>query len=219
MTAIAQIVQDAKDLFTRGPRLARTIQHLRPYICPFHLLVEVVTPGASVLDVGCGSGLFLGLLMKRIGLRTAVGFDFSSTAIALAQGMRENLSAADRAALRFECRDAGDEWPEGYFDVVSMIDVMHHVPPQAQKAVFAKAVSRVAPGGVLLYKDMADTPAMLSLANQLHDLAMARQWINYAPLEDVRDWGREAGLELEKEAACRMLWYAHEWLVFRKPTS
>lgn len=211
------ILHDAKKLFPRGPWLARTVQHLRPYICPFHLLVPVVPPDSAVLDVGCGSGLFLGLLLKRAGIRHAVGFDYSPTAIALAESLRQTLPDDYRDRLSFQCRDANAEWPEGSFDVVSMIDVMHHVPPAAQQAAFAKAVSRVAPGGVLLYKDMADAPAALAFANRMHDLVMARQWINYAPIETIKAWGREAGLVIEQDMTCRMLWYAHEWVVFRKP--
>jgi len=213
----SQMARDARALFSDGPLAARTVQHLRPFICPFHTMLTMVPDGASVLDVGCGSGLFLGLLAKRGGLRAGYGFDSSAAAIALARKMRNSLPATLQPSLRFECLDVGDAWPAGTFDVVSLIDVMHHVPSAAQQDLLATAISHVAPGGVLLYKDMAAAPLPYALANRLHDLVMARQWITYAPLANIRRWGLDAGLELEREGACRMLWFAHEWLAFRKP--
>ena len=214
-----EILKDTKALFSHGPLLARTIQSLRPYICPFHQLLAVVPKDSSVLDVGCGSGIFLGLLMKKVGLRAGLGFDFSQSAIELASFMRENLPEHLAKNIRFERRNANQSWPSGIFDVVSMIDVMHHVSPTAQRAVFMQAIDHLAPGGLFLYKDMANRPASFALANRLHDLIMAQQWINYVPISLIRSWGIEAGLEIKQESKCHMIWYAHEWIVFKKPTT
>ena len=213
---IRDILSDAKILFSSGPLLSRMIQQLRPYICPFHELLAVVPQNASVLDVGCGSGIFLGLLMKRVGLRSALGFDYSKPGIELAKLMLANMPAEMTKNIDFELRNANQPWPEGDFDVVSMIDVMHHVTPAAQRKVFLEAVGHVAPGGLLLYKDMAERPLVFALANKLHDLIMARQWINYVPISLIKRWAIEAGLDVVQEARCRMIWYAHEWIVFRK---
>lgn len=212
-----EILRDTKALFSHGPFLSRTIQRLRPYICPFHRLLSVVPKGSSVLDVGCGSGIFLGLLMKRVGLRAALGFDFSKSAIELATIMRERLPAEMAKSISFERRNANQSWPGGTFDMVSMIDVMHHVPPAAQREVFLQAIDHVAPGGLLLYKDMANHPVPFALANRMHDLIMAHQWINYIPIALIKSWGAEAGLNVKQESQCRMIWYAHEWIVFQKP--
>lgn len=214
-----EILRDVKVLFSDGPLMPRTIQCLRPYICPFHRLLTLVPKGSSVLDVGCGSGIFLGLLMKRVGLRTARGFDSSECAIELATAMQRNLPSEMMKNIAFEHRDANQSWPEDTYDVVSMIDVMHHVSPEAQHEVFLKAVEHVAPGGLLFYKDMADHPVSFALANRFHDLIMAHQWIHYVPIAQVRSWGSEAGLSIEQESQYRMLWYAHEWIVFKKPST
>jgi 2-polyprenyl-3-methyl-5-hydroxy-6-metoxy-1,4-benzoquinol methylase len=214
---IHDIVKDAKALFSHGSILPRTIQRLRPYICPFHRLIAFVPKGISVLDVGCGSGIFLGLLMMRVDLSTALGFDSSKDAIELATTMRRNLPPEMIKNITFECYDANQSWPDDIFDMVSMIDVMHHVRPAAQHEVFLKALAHVKPGGLLLYKDMAERPILFALANRLHDLIMARQWIHYVPIAQVRSWGTSQGLHVEEESQCRMLWYAHEWILFKKP--
>jgi 2-polyprenyl-3-methyl-5-hydroxy-6-metoxy-1,4-benzoquinol methylase len=190
-------------------------QRWRPAICPFDALIEQVPRDSTVLDVGCGSGLFLGLLAGTGRLRSAMGFDSSAAAIGKAQQMQRRLPEPGR--LSFECRSAAAEWPAGSFDVVSIIDVMHHVPPQHQASVIRIAASRIKPGGVLLYKDMVRRPFWRAAMNRLHDLVLARQWIHYAPIEDVRRWVREAGLVITLEQQHDMLWYGHEMLVARRP--
>jgi hypothetical protein len=84
--------------------------------------------------------------------------------------------------------------------------------------VFLRAAGKVVPGGRLIYKDMARRPRWSAFANRMHDLVMAREWINYRDLDDVRQWGRGCGLKLRAEGRRRLYWYSHEWLVFEKPS-
>ena len=71
----------AAEIYPEGSVLFRALQKYRPYICPFEALIEEVPEGASVLDIGCGGGLFLGLV-DAAGLRPeGTGFDVSRPAI------------------------------------------------------------------------------------------------------------------------------------------
>lgn len=212
---IADVAREASELYADSPATIRYKQGLRPYICPFHVLVGFVDPAARVLDVGCGSGLFLALLVRLRAVRSAIGFDASKPAIAVAQRVSERLQAPD---IRFEYRDARMPWPEGRFDVVSMIDVMHHVPPEAHRQIVASAGQRVAEGGVFLYKDMARRPLWRAWANRLHDLLLTGERIHYAKLDEVVAWAKAEGMEPEQSGAMNMLWYRHEWVVFRRRT-
>lgn len=190
-------------------------QALRPYICPFHVLVDYVPVHAGILDVGCGGGLFIALLARLGRIDSAVGFDADRIAINAAQRIATTLPGG--AGIRFEHRDAHEAWPTGSFDVVSLIDVMHHVQPDKQGALIATAAAHVKQGGMLLYKDMGRRPLWRAWANRLHDLLMVKEWIHYARLEDVVHWARAAGLALERQGSMDMLWYRHEWAVFRRP--
>jgi 2-polyprenyl-3-methyl-5-hydroxy-6-metoxy-1,4-benzoquinol methylase len=210
-----EIAHMARQLYVEGPALPRSMQHWRPFICPFGLLVELVPPGARVLDVGCGAGLFLGTLALDRRIAGGVGFDSSAPAIALAQAMTRHLPG--NHGVMFHHLSAVEDWPCGTFDAVSLIDVMHHVPPVHQAGVFAAAADHVVPGGVLIYKDIAPTPHWRALANRLHDLVLARQWVHYTAADGIEDWGREHGMALEFRRRIDMLWYGHDLAVFRRP--
>lgn len=119
----------------------------------------------------------------------------------------------------FEHRPVEAGFPAATFDVVCLVDVLHHVPPPAQASAFREAASRVAEGGFLLYKDMCDAPFWRASLNRVHDLVMARQWIHYVPAESADRWASECGLTVQHAEWISMLWYGHELRVYRRPRS
>ncbi|CAA7621814.1 bifunctional 2-polyprenyl-6-hydroxyphenol methylase/3-demethylubiquinol 3-O-methyltransferase UbiG [Magnetospirillum sp. UT-4] len=203
----------ARRLFPEGSPLYRALQVYRPRICPFHVLVEAVPPGATVLDVGCGGGLFLALLAGSGRIARGVGFDAAAAAIDLA---RRAAARLPEGMLEFHHRNVGENWPDGLFDVVSVIDLLHHVPESARPQVIAEAAARVRPGGMLLVKDMAEGPFPYVLASLVHDLVLARQWVSFPKRADILAWAAQAGATLESERIDTMLWYRHHLFVFRK---
>jgi len=209
----------ARSLYTNGPYLMRKLMHYRIRVCPFEHLITHVTPGASVLDVGCGAGLFLALLAGTVPDISGCGFDSSVPAIETAARMAEEVTKSGLPArLRFLKLDAAEPWPSGTFDVVSLVDVLHHVSPEYQKSVIERASRCVKPDGLLLYKDMAKRPAFHAGMNRLHDLLLARQWIHYVPVHHVDEWAGEFGLHISHAEMFSRFWYRHELRVYRKPS-
>lgn len=211
------IGQLARLLYSDGPRLTRFIQHHRHRICPIDAVAEQVPPGSRILDVGCGGGLLVAALAARKRIAAAHAIDASKPAIDLAQAMAPRLAALTSTPVAFEHRTVQQGLPDDQYDAVCLIDVLHHVPPDAQERAFKDAAARVLPGGVLVYKDMADRPLACAAMNRLHDLIMARQWIRYVPIERAEAWAADAGLVPHHRSDTRMLWYAHELRVFRRP--
>ena len=210
----------AQQLYVAGPYLMRKMMHYRIRICPFERLVPHVPPKAHVLDAGCGAGLFLALLAGAVPDVAGVGFDSSPSAIEAAARMAEQVKLLGLGAdLRFIRLDVAEAWPAGLFDVVSLVDLLHHVPPAHQKGTIERATKKVKPGGVLLYKDMANHPAFHASMNRLHDLIIARQWIHYLPIHCVDDWTAEFGLVRAHAEAISRLWYRHELRIYRKPSN
>lgn len=220
LTEPTELARLARDLYVEGPYLMRKLMHYRIHICPFERLIRHVSPGNSVLDVGCGAGLFLALLAGTVPNLRAVGFDSSVPAIKTALLMEQRARAKGlNAEMSFARLATSEPWPSGEFDVVSLVDVMHHIPPAFQKGVFENAAGRVKPGGILLYKDMADRPAFHAGMNRLHDLVLARQWINYVPVARVDEWAQELSLVPGHKESISRLWYQHDLRIYRRPDS
>lgn len=194
----------------------KLVRRLRPFLCPFDQLAGYVPSGASVLDVGCGNGVFLGILAESGRICAGHGVDRSERAIHYAQQIAE--ATALSGLLKFETLDSLVEVPDLGYDVVSMVDVMHHIPKPAQRRFFIDAASKLRPGGTLIYKDISDKHKLWRFFNTLHDLVKAREFVHYVSEEALTVAAKEAGLERRLSFCVRKLWYMHVIEIFDRPT-
>jgi 2-polyprenyl-3-methyl-5-hydroxy-6-metoxy-1,4-benzoquinol methylase len=211
----AALSRTANGLFRDASPASRAIQSLRPFICPFDQLIVRVPQGATVLDIGCGSGLFLGLLASAGRISAGVGTDLSQKAIDSARRLQQALPAA-APALSFERQSADDRRGNQTYEVVSLVDVLHHIAPRDQRSSFQRALEQVADGGFLLYKDIGPRPLWRACANRLHDLVLARQLVNYVDLDTVVGWAETAGFRCIERGRMNRLWYGHDLAVFQQ---
>jgi 2-polyprenyl-3-methyl-5-hydroxy-6-metoxy-1,4-benzoquinol methylase len=124
-------------------------------ICPYEPITRWVPPAAHVLDFGCGTGALLALLSEQRQIASGIGCDVSGACIATAQAAQARLS---RDVLAFRHITDFEDNPADEFEIVVMIDVLHHIPPTRQQEAISAALRRVAPGGRLIYKDMTRQP-------------------------------------------------------------
>lgn len=208
----ASYIYRDESIFVRLLALART------YICPMQPLLVEVPQNATVLDIGCGNGLFLSLLSISDKIANSVGVDYNSKVVKNAQRIVSKLLAEkhDMLSVNFYLAKNPSNWPNNLFSFVSMIDVLHHISSEAQQDFFIAATQRVCPGGLLLYKDMCMRPLWRALGNRLHDLILAKQVIHYVPIDIIKKWAHSCGLQLEKEAYYSRFIYGHEKLVFKR---
>ena len=199
--------------YSNAPMLQRALVAARPLICPFEPILARIPPNQEVLDVGCGVGSLLVSLALRGDLTAGTGCDLNPASIAVARIAASRLHGTN---LDFVVTGDPDDMPRGPFDIVTLIDVMHHVKPSLQRAFFFACAERVKPGGLLVYKDMADRPLWKNLFNRLHDAVLARQFIHYVPLEKAKEWATALGFVVREEAAYSHFAYAHELEVFTR---
>src|SRR5262245_7398410 len=154
MTA-SHIALLAREWYVEGPVIQRLLQWYRPYICPYEQLIPYIPKHARILDIGAGCGVFL-LLLKEFGRVSAgLGIDVKAGAIAYADRIARRIGATE---LQFRCLVDISEWPTEPVDAVTLIDVLHHVPPVNQRQFLLAASERVASQGTMLIKDIAPTP-------------------------------------------------------------
>jgi 2-polyprenyl-3-methyl-5-hydroxy-6-metoxy-1,4-benzoquinol methylase len=212
----AELVTRSRQLYAGAGWRWRVLQSLRPRICPFDELLDLVPPGSRLLDAGCGAGQFLLFLASEGLIARGLGFDTATTAIRVAQRAAE--SAKLSGVVGFEERSVESGFPAGDWTVVSAIDVVHHIPPAHQERFIRDLAAATPRGARLIIKDMVTRPLWRAAANQAHDLVMARQWVHQVSPETVRGWALgDSGLRLVHERRTDLLWYGHWTLVLERP--
>lgn len=184
-------------------------------IVPFEPILQAISAELTpkVFDIGGGEGLLLFLAEQADILSEGLCVDANAKNISSGA---EALKKAGARHVHVQHTDTIDAWPDKTFDIVTMVDVLHHVPSDFQQSFVEAACQRVRPGGLFIYKDMANKPFWMAAANRLHDLVLAQQWIEYAPIGAVETWVKGAGFSLEQSDLIDILWYRHELRVFRK---
>ena len=127
--------------------VAALIDHILPLA---HGLVDRLSEGIEVLDVGCGSGNALILMARVFPKSRFTGLDFSEEAIARATAEAERIGLSN---IRFEAKDVATLNGGSRFGLVTAFDAIHD---QARPAAVLKAVSNaLANDGVFLMQDIA----------------------------------------------------------------
>ena len=136
----------------------------RYVLCPFGALLPSFPATGSVLDVGCGDGLLVLMLSldDRSRRRSYLGIDVDPDKIA-------NATRAGVPNAEFRAADLADI-PAGSFDCVSVIDVLYLLPMGRWHDFLRHAVGALRPGGLLIVKEVADTPAWKYWIGYLEEL-------------------------------------------------
>ncbi|MEW6487825.1 MAG: class I SAM-dependent methyltransferase [Thermodesulfobacteriota bacterium] len=96
----------------------------------------------SLVDLGCGDGRFLAEVNARFPGKELVGIDSSAKAISLARRMNPGV--------RYECMDILEELPDAKCDVVTLLEVIEHIPVRSLSRFLSAAVDLLRPGGHLI---------------------------------------------------------------------
>lgn len=99
-------------------------RNLRPRI-QYALKIADLSPGLTVLDVGCGRGEVI-LFCARHGIH-AVGVDYSKEAIAIAQKAKAAHSIDQQHRMTFICDDIEKIDFDKSFDRIFMLDLVEHL--------------------------------------------------------------------------------------------
>jgi 2-polyprenyl-3-methyl-5-hydroxy-6-metoxy-1,4-benzoquinol methylase len=204
-----EISEKLKSLYANTSFFTQILVRLRPYICPFEIILGYVPKGSRVLDIGCGNGLVLNLLSAFKLIKSGIGVDVNVKSLDVASAVAKSNNLL---GLFFTPKQ-----PIEYFEAVLLIDVLHHIPVKIQKTFFLEATKALSNNGILIYKDMARKPKLCAFFNLLHDLIFARQLIHTVPLDLIIKWAEESGFIIVEIGKKRLGMYAHEWVVLRRP--
>jgi 2-polyprenyl-3-methyl-5-hydroxy-6-metoxy-1,4-benzoquinol methylase len=156
-------------LYSGAPLPVRAHVRVRWATCPFRAVAAELPGSGALLEVGCGHGL-LSLFLALAGPdRRVAGIDVDEDKLEAAR------AAAARAGLAatFEAV-AGGALPDGPWDGIAIVDVLYLLDAPDQRSLLRSCAERLAPGGVLVVKEMAPVPRWKAAWNVVQETASVK---------------------------------------------
>lgn len=141
-------------------------------------LKSCISMSENLLEVGCGTGLFLKNFPK------ATGIDFSNCMIKIAKSKGLRVSFADATSLPFN---------DDSFDFVYSFKVFAHVP-NCEKML--SEMARVAKKGIVF--DFYDFYSLKAIRDSIRDCLKKKTYIRHDKLSSIKFMLKKLGLRIEK---------------------
>lgn len=168
----------------------------------------------EVLDIGCGFGLFSLYFAAVAPRRFLRGLDVNGRRIAMARRAAARLGLENVA---YEEGDARDFKGDGLYAAAYMLDIVHHVPPEAVPPLLGSLARCLPPGGRLLVKDVDTRPAYKRWFTWTLDRAMdPRTPVRYWPAESLQALLERSGFRVHRHLMVDLLPYPHVLYVCEK---
>ena len=185
------------------------------------LIAETPKAARRVLDLGCGDGHLIALLLAHCDKATGVGLDVSPTMLTEA----ERRFAGD-PRIRLVMHDLESPLPDlGQFDVIASSFAIHHCSDDRKRAIYQEVWQALEPAGVFCNLEHVASPSRRvhkrfleamntsteeeDPSNKLLDVETQLRWLREIGYKDVDcywKWrelalliGRKSGLAIQKE--------------------
>ena len=160
-----------------------------------------------VLDIGCGFGLF-SLYYAASGPRRFLrGLDIDAGRIALARRAAARLGLEN---VVYETGDAREFKGDSEVQAAYMLDIVHHIPPSTVPPLLRQLRRCLAPGAMLLVKDVDTRPTPKRWFTWLLDKAMApRTAVHYWSAAALTRALESAGFDVRRHLMVDILPYPH----------
>lgn len=139
---------------------------IRWRVCPLRRIAALVPQSGVIIDLGCGHGLFTQLLARESATREVIGVDLDTHKIAVAQ-------QATLPNLRYSASDIAVA-PLPPAQAVTILDVFYLIPYPIQEQLLQTCAAKLAPGGVIVLKEMAEKPRWKVALNWLEESLAVR---------------------------------------------
>jgi 2-polyprenyl-3-methyl-5-hydroxy-6-metoxy-1,4-benzoquinol methylase len=213
------LVRRALAAFDDAPRSVRLHTRVRAWTCPFTELEARVPRAGRVLDVGCGHGLLSVILAAGSSRREVLGVDVDAAKLEFARGAAAHGGFANAS---FEVVPRG--WrPEQIYDAITVNDVLYLLGANVARGLLADLARGLAPGGVLLVKEIDVRPRwkyQLARAQELVSTRVTRitagEEVDFLPPAAIEEVLVAGGLRVEHVPLHRGRPHPHHLVVGRR---
>ena len=151
------------ELYGDASFITRTYLRIKLKICPLIALETHVPREGTIIDLGCGNGLFPNILSLFSPERQIIGLDLDRKKIQVANGTK-----IQGAQITYQIGDVVEsEYPRG--DVFTLVDVLYLIPYDKQELILQKCYRSLTPGGTLIIKEMDTHPRWKYVWNLLQE--------------------------------------------------
>lgn len=121
-------------------------------------LISSLWPAQRILEVGCGDGSFAERLLDRYRTAEYVGIDISDEPGRLFRGDQDRATFHSIDSRAFRAQNAEP------FDLVVVVDVVHHIPLASRRPILEDVRALTRPGGHYVIKEWEPTKTFTHLA-------------------------------------------------------
>jgi 2-polyprenyl-3-methyl-5-hydroxy-6-metoxy-1,4-benzoquinol methylase len=213
MTTTAELVRFLKSKNVSTGFIDQLKVNFRPLISPFDDLINKLQNTTSVFDIGCGSGQFALLLAEFTKVRKIGGVEINhnlvNNATLLLSPYKKSINFSFQVYDGRQIPDLSD------YEVILLIDVLHHVPKHNQTNFIQNIYKAMSPGSRLIVKDI-DADSWLVYFNKFHDLIFAKEIGNEWQLESLKSFVIQAGFRVLEVQKKQIYVYPHFTLILEK---
>lgn len=185
---------DVLALYRNAPRPARVFLKGRVLLSNLELIESYVPRSGTIVDIGCGHGLFANLMAMSSPGRQVTGIDISPGKIEHARA-----TVGGRANIKFICSDVLDTGLP-HCDAVTIVDVMYLLPAAMQLEILKAVRQGLGPGGVLVWKAQERKPRWKYAWTWLQELAATSTGLTQGKRGKLSFLSREEAVSFLKQA-------------------
>ena len=161
-------------------------------------LDQYIPRDGTIVDLGCGFGLFSLYFASTGRGRRMFGVDLNEKRIAVA---RRSAARLDLSNASYKMGDAAEQPVPAGATCVYMLDLLHHLPEEEVRPLLSRIHVALARDGILLIKDVDTRPAY----KRWFTLVLDRLMVG---LEPIRYWSASEMIGLLEEVGFQV--YTHE---------
>jgi len=135
--------------------------HIRWWHANLEKVAEFVPTSGTILDLGCGYGLFANYLSLASPQRKVIGIELSSRKVKYAKKNLPNVEILNDDITNLKLPPC---------DAILLLDVLHHLRSfEDQQKLLSYCVNLLSPNGVLLVKEIDKKPPLKFFLTQIVD--------------------------------------------------